>query len=79
MSTLSKRCERRGALSASKRAALSVPKRRSVAFVDQGDTGEQPAADAHAHGVRLEGINRSDANRDFVLLPHRWVGERGVT
>ena len=50
-----------------------------VALVDQGDTGEQPAADTHAHGVRLEGINRSDANRDFVLLPHRWVGERGVT
>ena len=49
-----------------------------VAFVDQGDTGEPLAADAHTHGIRLKGINRSDANRGFVLLPRRRVGERDV-
>ena len=64
--------------------ALSLPKRRSVAFVDQGDTGEQPAADAH--GIRLEVVKRSEAKRGFVLrfdalmapLPRCWVVERGV-
>ena len=48
-----------------------------MAFVDQGDTGEQPAADAHAHGIRLEVVKRSEAKRGFVLLPRRRVVERG--
>jgi len=47
-----------------------------VGFVDQGYTGEQTAADAAAHGIRLEVIKLPEAKRGFVLLPRRWVVER---
>ena len=47
-----------------------------VAFVDQGYTGEEPAAQAAAHGMRLEVIKLQKAKRGFVLLPRRWVVER---
>lgn len=47
-----------------------------VAFVDQGYTGDQPAADAEAHGIRLEVVKLPTAKRGFVLLPRRWVVER---
>jgi transposase len=47
-----------------------------VAFVDQGYTGEQPAEDAAAHGIRLEVVKLPAAKRGFVLLPKRWVVER---
>ena len=47
-----------------------------LAFVDQGYTGQTPAEDAAAHGVRLEVIKLSEAKRGFVLLPRRWVVER---
>jgi len=47
-----------------------------IAFVDQGYTGEQPAADAQAHGIRLEVVKLPTAKRGFVLLPRRWVVER---
>lgn len=48
----------------------------AVAFVDQGYTGEQPAADAEAQGIRLEVVRLPAAKRGFVLLPRRWVVER---
>ncbi len=47
-----------------------------VAFVDQGYTGEQPAAEALQHGLRLEVVKHHEAKRGFVLLPRRWVVER---
>jgi transposase len=47
-----------------------------LAYVDQGYTGEQPAADAAAHGIRLEVVKHTEAKRGFVLLPRRWVVER---
>ena len=47
-----------------------------VAFVDQGYTGDEPAAAAAAHGVRLEAVKLPEAKRGFVLLPRRWVVER---
>jgi transposase len=47
-----------------------------VAFVDQGYTGEEPAAQASAHGIRLEVVKLQEAKRGFVLLPRRWVVER---
>jgi transposase len=47
-----------------------------LGFVDQGYTGEQAAADAAAHGIRLEVIKLPEAKRGFVLLPRRWVVER---
>src|SRR4051794_16513161 len=47
-----------------------------VAFVDQGYTGEAPAADASAEGIRLEVVKHTEAKKGFVLLPRRWVVER---
>ena len=47
--------------------------RVEMAFVDQGYTGEQPAAE---HSIRLEVVKLQEAKRGFVLLPRRWVVER---
>ena len=47
-----------------------------VAFVDQGYTGEKPAAAARKHGIALEAVKLPEAKRGFVLLPRRWVVER---
>lgn len=47
-----------------------------MAFVDQGYTGEHPATEAAAHGIRLEVVKLPEAKRGFVLLPRRWVVER---
>jgi transposase len=47
-----------------------------LAFVDQGYTGAQPAADAAQHGIRLQVVKLPEAKRGFVLLPRRWVVER---
>jgi transposase len=47
-----------------------------VAFVDQGYTGDEPAAAAATHGIRLEVVKLPEAKRGFVLLPKRWIIER---
>jgi len=47
-----------------------------LAYVDEGYTGERPAEEAEAHGMRLEVVKHSEAKRGFVLLPRRWVVER---
>ena len=47
-----------------------------IAFVDQGYTGEQPATDAQAHGIRLDVVKLPTAKRGCVLLPRRGVVER---
>jgi transposase len=47
-----------------------------VAFVDQGYTGEEPAAAAKQAGIQLQVIKHHEAKRGFVLLPRRWVVER---
>ena len=47
-----------------------------LAYVDQGYTGDQPAADAAQHGMKLEVVKHHEAKRGFVLLPRRWVVER---
>lgn len=47
-----------------------------LAFVDQGYTGERPAADASKKGIELSVVKLPQAKRGFVLLPRRWVGER---
>ena len=47
-----------------------------LAYVDQGYTGEKPAAEAAEHGVELEVVKLAEAKRGFVLLPRRWVVER---
>jgi transposase len=47
-----------------------------LADVDQGYTGEEPAAAAAAHGIQLAVVKLPEAKRGFVLLPRRWVVER---
>ena len=47
-----------------------------LAYVDQGYTGEEPAAAAQAHGMALHVVRTPEAKRGFVLLPRRWVVER---
>jgi len=47
-----------------------------LAYVDQGYTGEIPAAAAQEHGIKLEVVKHTEAKRGFVLLPRRWVVER---
>src|SRR5918911_1385381 len=47
-----------------------------IAFVDQGYTGPETAADAATHGIQLEVVKLPAAKRGFVLLPKRWVVER---
>ncbi len=48
----------------------------SLAYVDQGYTGERAAKAARAHGIELEVVKLPEAKRGFVLLPRRWVVER---
>jgi transposase len=48
----------------------------TLAYVDQGYTGETPAAEAEAQGIRLEVVKLPQAKHGFVLLPRRWVVER---
>lgn len=45
-------------------------------WVDRGYTGEEAAAAAAAHGIRLAVVTRPVAKRGFVLPPRRWVVER---
>ena len=47
-----------------------------LAYVDQGYTGDEPAAAAAQHGIQLEVVKLPEAKRGFVLLPRRWVVER---
>src|SRR3954469_6391917 len=49
-----------------------------IAYVDQAYTGETPAEDAAAHGIRLVVVKLPQAKRGFVLLPRRWVVERSL-
>ena len=48
----------------------------TLAYVDQGYTGPDPAEAAAAQGIRLEVVKLPEAKKGFVLLPHRWVVER---
>jgi transposase len=48
-----------------------------LAYVDQGYTGDEPAEAAATHGIRLEVVKLPQAKHGFVLLPKRWVVERG--
>jgi transposase len=48
----------------------------TLAYVDQGYTGDKPAEAARQHGIALEVVKLLEAKRGFVLLPRRWVVER---
>jgi transposase len=45
-------------------------------YVDQGYTGDKPAAAARQHGIELCVVRLTKAKKGFVLLPKRWVVER---
>ena len=47
-----------------------------LAWVDQGYTGEEPAADGEARGIELVVVRLPGTKKGFVLLPRRWVVER---
>jgi transposase len=48
----------------------------TLAYVDQGYTGEAPAQAAAQQGIQLEVVKLPEAKKGFVLLPRRWVVER---
>jgi transposase len=48
----------------------------TLAYVDQGYTGEATAQAAEAQGITLEVVKLPEAKCGFVLLPRRWVVER---
>ena len=48
----------------------------TLAYVDQGYTGDKPAKAAQDEGITLEVVKLEEAKRGFVLLPRRWVVER---
>jgi transposase len=53
-----------------------VDEKVELAFVDQGYTGEDPAAAAAQEGIHLQVVKHYEAKHGFVLLPRRWVVER---
>ncbi len=48
-----------------------------LAYVDGGYSGERTAEEAERHSIRLEVVKHQEARHGFVLLPRRWVVERG--
>ncbi len=48
----------------------------TLAYVDQGYTGDIPKQAAEAQGIELEVIKLPKVKKGFVLLPRRWVVER---
>jgi transposase len=47
----------------------------TLAYVDQGYTGQKPVEAAKQQGIALEVVKLPKAKRGFVLLPRRWVVE----
>jgi transposase len=47
-----------------------------IAYVDQGDTGEDAAQAAKQAGIELVVVKLPETKKGFVLLPKRWVVER---
>ena len=50
----------------------------TLAFVDQGDTGDAAAEAAQAERITLHVVKLPEAKRGFVLLPRRWIVERSL-
>ncbi len=48
----------------------------TLAYVDQGYSGNAPAEAAQENGMALEVVKLPEAKKGFVLLPRRWVVER---
>ena len=50
----------------------------TLAYVDQGYTGENAREAAQANDIALEVVKHTEAKRGFILLPRRWVVERSL-
>ena len=48
----------------------------TLAYADQGYTGENAKQAARTQGIELEVVKHTEAKRGFILLPRRWVVER---
>ena len=48
----------------------------TLAYVDQGYTGETAEQLAKEHGIELHVVKLPEAKKGFVLLPRRWLVER---
>ena len=48
----------------------------TIAFVNQGYTGDAAAEAARENGIELVVVKHTEAKKGFVLLPRRWVVER---
>lgn len=48
----------------------------TLAYVDQGYTGDDAADAAKSQGIELCVVKHTQAKKGFVLLPRRWVVER---
>jgi transposase len=59
-----------------KRAQEETGETVEIVFVDQGYTGENAADAAEEHGIKLEVVKLTTAERGFGLLLRRWVVER---
>ena len=51
----------------------------TLAYADQGYTGDAPALAAEKHGIDLQVVKLGHTKRGFVLLPRRWVVERSLS
>jgi len=51
----------------------------TLAYADQGYTGDAPVAAAAAQGIHLQVVKLGQTKRGFVLLPRRWVVERSLS
>lgn len=57
-------------------AQVATGKTIEIAYVEEGYTDEECAAQAAEQGVRLEVVKLAQTRHGFVLLPHRWIVER---
>jgi transposase len=71
--------ERQQVAELSKKVQEVTDKNVTLAWVDQGYTGGEAAAEAREHGIELEVVRLPDVKKGFVLLPRRWVVERSFS
>jgi transposase len=68
--------ERRQVAALARQVREVTGERVEVLYADAAYTGEDTAAAAQEHGMRLVVVKRPEASKGFVLLPQRWIVER---
>lgn len=51
----------------------------TLAWADQGYTGERANGDAAQNGIKLQVVKLAETKKGFVLMPRRWAVERSFT